>query len=113
MALVAICCAVLLVLTTVIHYEVLRMLAAGLPRVAMPSRAKLTIVIFGTFVAHTTGPTNLVAHALCRDTAALYQYLTRGLGAVKAIRTLETAPVLRTLKAVGTITPAGPARVNR
>lgn len=65
------------------------------------------------FVAHTTGPTNLVAHALCRDTAALYRYLTHGLGAVKAIRTLETAPVLRTLKAVGTITPAGPARANR
>ncbi|MDQ0598303.1 DNA-binding Lrp family transcriptional regulator [Streptomyces canus] len=60
------------------------------------------------FVAHTTGPTNLVAHALCPDTAALYQYLTHGLGAVKAIRTLETAPVLRTLKAVGPIRPPGP-----
>ncbi|MEV5595073.1 AsnC family transcriptional regulator [Streptomyces sp. NPDC052496] len=57
-------------------------------------------------VAHTTGPTNLVAHALCQDTAALYHYLTHGLGAVKAIRTLETAPVLRTLKAVGTIASA-------
>ncbi|MCS0604637.1 Lrp/AsnC family transcriptional regulator [Streptomyces sp. LP11] len=55
------------------------------------------------FVAHTTGPTNLVAHALCRDTTALYHYLTHGLGSVKAIRTLETAPVLRTLKAVGTL----------
>jgi hypothetical protein len=54
-------------------------------------------------VAHTSGPTDLVAHALCRDTAALYHYLTHGLGAVKAIRTLESAPVLRTLKAVGTI----------
>ncbi|MEU0730492.1 Lrp/AsnC family transcriptional regulator [Streptomyces sp. NPDC006140] len=59
------------------------------------------------FVAHTTGPTNLVAHALCRDTAALYRYLTHGLGAVKAIRSLETAPVLRTLKAVGTIPSRG------
>jgi DNA-binding Lrp family transcriptional regulator len=60
------------------------------------------------FVAHTTGPTNLVAHALCRDTAALYHYLTHGLGSVKAIRTLETAPVLRTLKAVGTLAPPAP-----
>ncbi|MGW2233857.1 Lrp/AsnC ligand binding domain-containing protein [Streptomyces sp. NPDC001759] len=58
-------------------------------------------------MAHTTGPTNLVAHALCRDTAALYHYLTHGLGAVEAIRTMETALVLRTLKAVGTISPAG------
>ncbi|MFD9506617.1 Lrp/AsnC family transcriptional regulator [Streptomyces mirabilis] len=60
------------------------------------------------FVAHTTGPTNLVAHALCRDTAALYHYLTHGLGTVKAISSLETAPVLRTLKAVGTIPSARP-----
>ncbi|MET9694108.1 AsnC family transcriptional regulator [Streptomyces sp. NPDC006514] len=60
------------------------------------------------FVAHTTGPTNLVAHALCEDTAALYRYLTHGLGTVTAIRTLETAPVLRTLKAVGTIASETP-----
>jgi hypothetical protein len=53
MALVAVSCALLVVLTTVIHYEVLRMLAAGLPRLVMPTRAKLTMVIFGTFVAHT------------------------------------------------------------
>jgi DNA-binding Lrp family transcriptional regulator len=61
------------------------------------------------FVAHTTGPTNLVAHALCRDTAAFYHYLTHGLGTVKAIRTLETTPVLRTLKALGTIASAPPS----
>ncbi|MFV2116976.1 Lrp/AsnC family transcriptional regulator [Streptomyces sp. Act-28] len=60
-------------------------------------------------VAHTTGPTNLVAHALCRDTAAFYHYLTHALGAVRAIRTLETAPVLRTLKAVGTFASAPPS----
>ncbi|MCX3062926.1 Lrp/AsnC family transcriptional regulator [Streptomyces beihaiensis] len=59
------------------------------------------------FVAHTTGPTNLVAQALCRDTKALYRYLTHGLGAVKAIRAMETAPVLRILKAVGTIASPG------
>ncbi|WP_328786555.1 MULTISPECIES: Lrp/AsnC family transcriptional regulator [unclassified Streptomyces] len=43
------------------------------------------------FVARTTGPTNLVAHVLCKDTAALYRYLTHGLASVTAIRTLETA----------------------
>jgi DNA-binding Lrp family transcriptional regulator len=50
-------------------------------------------------VAATTGPTNLVAHALCADPAALHHYLTHRLGAFEAIRTLETAPVLRTVKA--------------
>ncbi|MGW7261476.1 Lrp/AsnC family transcriptional regulator [Streptomyces sp. NPDC054834] len=51
------------------------------------------------FVAATTGPTNLVAQALCRDPADLHRYLTRRLGALRQIRALETSPVLRTLKA--------------
>ena len=55
------------------------------------------------FVAATTGPTNLVAHALCADPAALHHYLTHRLATVDSIRTLETAPVLRTVKAVGPI----------
>jgi hypothetical protein len=52
MALVVSFCIVLVVLTTVIHYEVLRMLTAGLPHLRMPARAKLIIVIFGAFGAH-------------------------------------------------------------
>ncbi|WP_020672105.1 Lrp/AsnC family transcriptional regulator [Amycolatopsis nigrescens] len=54
-----------------------------------------------TFVAATTGSTNLVAHALCADPAALHHYLTHRLGTLDAIRSLETAPVLRTVKAAG------------
>ncbi|WP_410607634.1 Lrp/AsnC family transcriptional regulator [Amycolatopsis sp. lyj-109] len=50
-------------------------------------------------VAATTGPANLVALALCPDAAALHHYLIHRLGALDAIRTLETAPVLRTVKA--------------
>lgn len=45
-------CMVLLVLTTAIHYEVLRALTVGLPAIAVPARAKLVVVIFGTFFAH-------------------------------------------------------------
>jgi hypothetical protein len=52
MALVGTFCVVLLVLTTVIHYEVLRMLTVGLPTFDMPTRAKLIVVIFGTFFTH-------------------------------------------------------------
>ncbi|MFI6544752.1 Lrp/AsnC family transcriptional regulator [Streptomyces prunicolor] len=51
------------------------------------------------FVAATTGPTNLVAQALCRDPADLHRYLTHRLGALTAVHTLETSPVLRNLKA--------------
>ncbi|GAA1245960.1 AsnC family transcriptional regulator [Kitasatospora nipponensis] len=53
-------------------------------------------------VAATTGPTNLVAHALCRDAEALHHYLTRRV-ALDAITRLETAPVLRTYKAAATL----------
>lgn len=52
MASVGASCILLLVLTTVIHYEVLRLLSAGLPALKMPVRAKLMVVIFGTFLAH-------------------------------------------------------------
>lgn len=61
------------------------------------------------FVAATTGPTNLVANALCADPDDLHRYLAHRLGALPAIHTMETAPVLRTLKASGPSAP-GPAR---
>ncbi|MDH6436841.1 DNA-binding Lrp family transcriptional regulator [Streptomyces sp. SAI-144] len=53
-------------------------------------------------VAATTGPTNLVAHALCRDAEALHTYLTRRLTR-EAITHIETTPVLRTYKAAATL----------
>ncbi|MDH6493414.1 Lrp/AsnC ligand binding domain-containing protein [Streptomyces sp. SAI-127] len=53
-------------------------------------------------VAATTGPTNLVAHALCRDAEALHTYLTRRLTR-SAITRIETAPSLRTYKAAATL----------
>jgi len=45
-------CIGLLVGTTAVHYEVLRALSVGLPVLRMPARAKLVLVIFGTFFAH-------------------------------------------------------------
>lgn len=64
------------------------------------------------FVGATTGPTNLVAQALCPDPASLHRYLTHRLGALDAIHTLETAPVLRTIKAAGPLVtyPPGTGR---
>jgi hypothetical protein len=52
MLIVGVVCVLLLVLTTVIHYEVLRGLSAALPRVRVHSRAKLLVVIFSAFFAH-------------------------------------------------------------
>lgn len=53
-------------------------------------------------VAATTGPTNLVAHALCGDAEELHHYLTRKI-ALDPITRIETAPVLRTYKAATTL----------
>lgn len=61
-------------------------------------------------VAATTGPTNLLAQALCDGPADLHRYLTRELGALDGIRTVETAPVLRTLKRAGAVRASPPAR---
>lgn len=53
-------------------------------------------------VAVTTGPTNLLAKAVCRDVDALYTYLTERVATIEAIEHLETAPVIRTLKRAAT-----------
>ncbi len=45
-------CALLLVATTLIHYEALRGLSVVLPRLRVPSRAKLIAVIIAAFAAH-------------------------------------------------------------
>ena len=61
-----------------------------------------------SFVGLTTGVTNVMAEVTCRDTDDLYRYLTERVAPLRAIQTMETAPVTRTLKRIGTI--AAPAR---
>ncbi|GGZ88374.1 Lrp/AsnC family transcriptional regulator [Streptomyces echinoruber] len=64
------------------------------------------------YVAATTGRTNLVAQALCRDPADLHHYLTRRLGSLDAVHTLETTPVLWNLKAASPVV-TDPTRTRR
>ncbi len=52
MLIVGTTCVVLLILTTLIHYEMLRALNASLPVFGGPARSKLIFVIFGAFLAH-------------------------------------------------------------
>ena len=49
---IAAVCALLLVLTTVLHYEVLRLLSFWLVRLSVKTRAKMLLVILGTFISH-------------------------------------------------------------
>ncbi|MFD4904536.1 Lrp/AsnC family transcriptional regulator [Kitasatospora purpeofusca] len=58
------------------------------------------------FVAATTGPSNLVAGLVCRDTGAFYDYLTQGLGELEGVVAVETAPLLRSVKRAGMMMPS-------
>jgi voltage-gated potassium channel Kch len=52
MTLVVVACLALVVLTTLLHYEALRLLSAALPQLRVVPRARLIAVILGTFAAH-------------------------------------------------------------
>ncbi|MGW5642337.1 Lrp/AsnC family transcriptional regulator [Saccharopolyspora sp. NPDC003752] len=58
-----------------------------------------------SFVAVTTGRTNLVAATICRDSRHLYRYLTEQIGSLDDVHTVETAPLIRTVKRAGTVLP--------
>jgi len=58
------------------------------------------------FAAATTGPTNLLASAAFRDTGHLYAYLTGELAALPGVSSVQTAPIIRTLKRTGSVGPA-------
>ncbi|KNB54228.1 Lrp/AsnC family transcriptional regulator [Streptomyces caatingaensis] len=66
-----------------------------------------------SLVALTTGPTNLLAAVNCRDTQALSRYLTERVAALDAIRSMETAPVIRTVKRAGALLPGASGRPGR
>ncbi len=72
MAIAATVCALLVVLTTIIHYEALRGLSAVLPALHVASRAKLIVVIFVAFAAHAV---EIVLYALAVYGLARFAHL--------------------------------------
>jgi DNA-binding Lrp family transcriptional regulator len=54
------------------------------------------------FAAATTGPTNLAVSAVFRDTRQVYAYLTTKLAGIAGLRSVESAPIIGTLKRTGT-----------
>jgi DNA-binding Lrp family transcriptional regulator len=53
------------------------------------------------FAAATTGTTNLAASAIFRDTRQLYSYLTTRLADLPGLQSVESAPVIGTVKQIG------------
>jgi DNA-binding Lrp family transcriptional regulator len=58
-----------------------------------------------SFCAVTTGPSNVVAAIICRDSRHLYRYLTEQVGALPDIDRVEAAPLIRTVKRNGAVLP--------
>jgi DNA-binding Lrp family transcriptional regulator len=61
------------------------------------------------FAAATTGPTNLIASSVFRDTQHLYEYLTGKLAALPGVTSVQTAPIIRTVKRTGLVPEPRPA----
>lgn len=59
------------------------------------------------FAAAVTGASNLMAAVVCRDTDALYTYLTERIGAVPGIHQVEVIPTLRNIKRAGMLVEDG------
>jgi DNA-binding Lrp family transcriptional regulator len=57
------------------------------------------------FAAATTGPTNLAISAVFRDTRHLYEYLTTRLTELPGIQSVETSPIISTIKRTGVAMP--------
>ena len=100
----------LIALTTLIHYEVLRGLHVGLPRLRIRVRAKLLVVIFVAFVAHAV---EILLYAAA--TFALIHFLDVGeLSGEKATTFLEClyfSAETYTSLGLGDIAPLGPVRL--
>jgi hypothetical protein len=110
MAIVGVFCLVLLVLTTAIHYEVLRVLTFSLPGLRVPARVKLIVVIFAAFFAHAV---EMLLYGLA--IYVLIRYL--GLGTlgdsshVSLNNCLYFSAETFTSLGFGDIVPAGPLRL--
>ncbi|MEV0563591.1 Lrp/AsnC family transcriptional regulator [Dactylosporangium sp. NPDC050588] len=53
--------------------------------------------------AATTGPANIAASVICRDLNELYEYIAGDIGSLDGVASVETAPVVRRVKAGGTL----------
>lgn len=110
MPVVIVACLLLIALTTLIHYEVLRGLHVGLPRLRIPTRTKLLVVIFGAFFAHAM---EIALYGV--SLFALIRYMDVGsLAGERATTFLEClyfSAETYTSLGLGDIAPLGPVRL--
>ncbi len=107
---VVLTCALLVALTTVFHYEVLRSLNSGLPSLRMPDRFKLLVVMLVAFCAHAF---EMLLYGLV--SYALISFLEVGTLAGSALSSLASCLYFSaetyTSLGFGDLTPTGPLRL--
>ena len=110
MPIVLLACLLLVVTTTVLHYEVLRALNTGLPALRIRNRAKLLVVMFATFVAHALemGIYALTLYALIRWAGA---GALAGSAGFSLPNCLYFSAETFTSLGFGDLTPTGPVRL--
>ena len=110
MPIVILSCLVLIAATTLIHYEVLRILNAGLASLAIPARSKLLVVIFAAFAAHFV---EMAVYGLALF--ALIGYLDvgslNGPAGFSLVNCLYFSAETYTSLGFGDLTPMGPVRL--
>ena len=110
MGVVIVSCLFLIAITTLIHYEVLRGLHVGLPKLQIPVRTKLLVVIFVTFLAHVVeiGLYGLALFTLIRymDVGSLH-----GQSETNLLECLYFSAETYTSLGLGDIAPRGPVRL--
>jgi hypothetical protein len=107
---VVLACVLLIALTTVMHYEVLRALNEGLPRLRIPRRTKLLVVIFSTLVAHAL-ETSLYGLTFFGLVAWLGAGSLNGPGGFSLANCLYFSAETYTSLGFGDVIPMGPLRL--
>lgn len=106
----AVCSLCLVSLTVLLHYEVLRALNRFLPALDIPSRTKLLVVIFSTFIAHVIEMT-IYGFAIF----GLIEYGgiggLKGFDSVSLINSMYFSSETFTSLGFGDISPVGPMRL--
>lgn len=107
---VAIASVLLITLTTIVHYEVLAALSAGLPSMRIPKRAKLLVTIFGALAAHVV-EIGLYGVAIYWLATELQAGTFAGSLPMSLQRCLYFSAETYTSLGLGDVTPTGPLRL--
>jgi hypothetical protein len=103
-------CLTLVVATTVVHYEVLKLLSARLPDSPIAARRKLVVVVLGTFVAH-AAEIALYAVAMWASIALAHVGGLKGSGESLLTASLYFSAETYTSLGFGDLVPTGPLRL--